>query len=204
MQILNQSFETVSDELDLYALESLSEEKAERFLTRAAYLALKQKLDKFPLHTAAGFDDVPAAALEALISGGCDINERDEDGQTPLKNAVDSHHYGKVRVLLRHDNIEVDPVDSQRWTPLHDACRLGFLDIVRLLCDTGHANIEARNDEGFTPLQVAPLAGTPRSSPFSSTVRPTRPRPVTTGLSRSTAPFSTTIPKRSRHSSAER
>jgi ankyrin repeat protein len=51
-----------------------------------------------------------------------DINERDEDGQTALKNAVDAANYDKVKALLSHDNIEVEPADSQLWTPLHDAC----------------------------------------------------------------------------------
>jgi cytohesin len=105
------------------------------------------------------FDEWSASELDQLIAAGLDINERDEDGQTALKNAVDAANYDKVKALLSHDNIEVDPVDSQLWTPLHDACQLGPVEIVELLCDVGHANIEARNDEGFTPLQVAAFHG---------------------------------------------
>ncbi|KIW32271.1 hypothetical protein, variant [Cladophialophora immunda] len=165
MAILNRSFEAISDELDLYALESLPQERAEIFLTYAACAAFKDKLHKYPLHMLAAFGDT--SDLKAMLDTGAhDINQRDEDEQTPLKNAVDAHHYGQVQLLLRQPNIEVDPLDSQRWTPLHDACRLGFLDIVRLLCDTGHANIEAANGEGFTPLQIAAFGGHARILSF--------------------------------------
>ncbi|KAJ4214381.1 hypothetical protein NW759_010400 [Fusarium solani] len=159
MEILNETFDTVSDNLDLYALGALPQDQADEFLTYAAVLARLRAARKHPVLNAAFFDDWSAEEFGDILNAGADVNECDEDGESVLKKAVDACNIEKVKLLLNHKNLKIDPVDSQLWTPLHDACQLGPVEMVELLCDVGHANIEARNDEGFTPLQVAAFHG---------------------------------------------
>jgi ankyrin repeat protein len=44
------------------------------------------------------------------------------------------------------------------WSPLHYAAAYGFLDIVALLLERG-ASVDALDDSGATPLEVAREAG---------------------------------------------
>ena len=57
-------------------------------------------------------------------------------------------------MLLGKDNCSVSAEDSDGMTPLHNACQSGHTKIAGLLLDRG-ADIDHKNDEGSTPLNIA-------------------------------------------------
>ena len=52
---------------------------------------------------------------------------------TPLHRATESHDMETVRNIILHDKNSVDCTDTLGWTPLHYACAVGNLDMVRML-----------------------------------------------------------------------
>ena len=59
----------------------------------------------------------------------------------------------EVAKLLLDRGARYEEVEDSPRTPLHAACELG----VRLLVDQ-HANLEARSEDGDSPLQIASTA----------------------------------------------
>jgi len=78
-----------------------------------------------PLFTAVGFGD--PAIIQALLQGGADIHERDNDGMTALHWAVVAHHPEAVKALLAA-GADVNAVDHFGYTPLLYAATIDFGD----------------------------------------------------------------------------
>jgi hypothetical protein len=51
--------------------------------------------------------------------------------------------------------VEVDALNANKWTALHEACRYGQLEVVRLLLAAGADPNVAHSQNGFTPMVVA-------------------------------------------------
>jgi tetratricopeptide (TPR) repeat protein len=105
--------------------------------------------------------------VEFLLNNGADVNEADYKGATPLHLAAKYDAIKTARVLLAHKaNVEavcavVDPgvfdaanVDHH-LTPLLVAAQNNKMDMVRLLVEEGHANVEAENSDGNNAADVA-------------------------------------------------
>ena len=62
--------------------------------------------------------------------------------------------YGEVEILklLLGGKANVDAADSKKMTALHVAVGKGNLEIVQLLLETGHANVNVVDGNGNTPL----------------------------------------------------
>jgi hypothetical protein len=76
---------------------------------------------------------------------------------TPLHHTMSRQEVVECTALLLERRWETDmnAMDDDGDTPLHDACRLGSLARVRLLLDAG-ARTDARDDDlGTTPLHIA-------------------------------------------------
>ena len=88
-----------------------------------------------------------------LLNIGAICNAVDDDGLTPLAIACQRGNTFAVERLLQEEDIDVNIVDKQGSTALHEACEYGSNKIVKLLCNEG-ANISAANRDGVTPLHV--------------------------------------------------
>lgn len=82
-------------------------------------------------------------------------NTQTLDGLTPLHCALqDSRHELVALPLINDPRIKIDMIDSQGNTPLHYAAKNGCTKIFQVLIQHG-ANLEARNKNGKTPLDLA-------------------------------------------------
>jgi ankyrin repeat protein len=103
--------------------------------------------------------------MRLLLDRGADRNvvSRHPIGATPLIAALFGRKVEAARILIEHGA----DVTTRRgglgfsragWSPLHYAAAYGFLDIVALLLERG-ASVDALDDSGATPLEVAREAG---------------------------------------------
>ena len=92
----------------------------------------------------------PEAA--ACVSGGRDVNARDQLGNTPLHHAIDLNALGLAELLLA-SGADPDITNHEGASPLHRAALHNTLR-VQLLLDAG-AHTDLRDGSGATPLHVA-------------------------------------------------
>jgi len=59
--------------------------------------------------------------IDHLLKSGCDVNGRDDDGNTPLHLAARYHSDPKVLELLLNAGAELEPENKEEKTPLHFA-----------------------------------------------------------------------------------
>ncbi len=112
--------------------------------------------NQFPLHAAAVKGE--AELVEALLlSGGVDVNQRDNRGFSPLNWAA-LHGYQAVVEALIAANADIHQT-ADGWTPLHWAAAGGHQAVVQILIDAG-ANVNERDlVVGQTPLHLAVVHG---------------------------------------------
>ncbi|KAL7753727.1 hypothetical protein RI367_000658 [Sorochytrium milnesiophthora] len=71
----------------------------------------------------------------------------------PLHVACIHGHLPLVRCLVEH-GADVNCVDWQGWTPLHNAADSGHLDIIKFLCSLPQTKVDAVNGDGESVLDV--------------------------------------------------
>jgi len=94
-----------------------------------------------------------AELVELLLSKSADVNARDEEGRTPLDNAVEWGKNPTVDLLLAH-GADARSADIFGNTPLHRACYGGDALAAETLLSHG-ADVTVRNTDGWTPLHAA-------------------------------------------------
>jgi len=68
--------------------------------------------------------------------------------------AIQESNVEEVRRLLKDNHRLVDEIDQEKRTPLHHACQIQNIEIVRLLVEYG-AKINRKDSRGTTPFQTA-------------------------------------------------
>ena len=115
--------------------------------------------DNTPLHVAAqnGFLTVAVALLDM----DADVDNKNEDEETPLHLAAKEGRNRITKEILRRDRFAVNDEGSNSNTALHLACSYGHSRVVNILIQHG-AEIEARNYYLWTPLDCAAAYGQPK------------------------------------------
>ena len=105
--------------------------------------------DGLPLHVACANDK---NNIVRLVGVGCDVNEQDEAGNTPLHIACQHHNTDKI-IFLVEKKCNLNVVNYKGESPLHLACQHHDLRIVQLVsvgCD-----VNRQDNTGNTPLHIA-------------------------------------------------
>jgi len=129
-----------------------SETKAVAFLIRHGFdvNAVTGK-GETPLHLVAGpisFYEI----VKLLLESGAKPNIEDDNGCTPLFNAVSGDNIAAT-LLLEH-GAKVNFANKEGWTALHVAARLDQRKNVQFLIANG-AEVNVKDANGKTPLDIA-------------------------------------------------
>ncbi len=106
----------------------------------------------------AGTSLLASPSIHAQIKNIYNSSEEDVAGITSLMSAVISGDIDGVKFFAKSGPDLVNQKNIGGATPLLLACREGNLEIVKILIDNG-ANINVTDNEGWTPLMRAALAG---------------------------------------------
>jgi len=117
-------------------------------LLKAQYLLHGVDFNKLSLfnglHCASifGVDEIVIGLVEVE---GCNINQSDCVGNTPLVWAARNGHKGVVRILLGRDHVAPDKPDVDGQTPLLLAALMGHEDVVQILLGRDDVNPDQPN-----------------------------------------------------------
>ena len=108
---------------------------------------------RIPLHMAAWNGHVEVVGL--FMANLEDKNLRENVGQkTPLLTAILGRHLNVCKLLIEEYKVDVNLSDDYGLTPLHLACKLGWLEICKFLCK--HVSEKNTLDyNGKTPYDLA-------------------------------------------------
>ena len=132
------------------AIERYSLKKAKLLLKHGARLVFD---GFFPMHTAAGNGQLEI--LVWLLEQGCDKNQRDEQGCTPIMAAARRGH-GNVVAALCERGADLASRDEEGKSLIQLAA--GWRDCLEPLLKAG-APVKVSDEKGRTPLHTAALAG---------------------------------------------
>ncbi len=84
------------------------------------------------------------------------INEVDDQyGETPLHMAAAYNHVKITKLLLTHENIDINATSRYNSTPLWIACDSAHSDIIELLLEDPAIDVNLPRNDGETPLHRA-------------------------------------------------
>ena len=110
------------------------------------------------LHCASFFGIVEVVSGLVEVEG-CDINQTDCTGSTPLVWAALKGHEGVVKILLGRDDVNPDKPDNGNRTPLWWAAANGYEGVARILLGRGDVNPDNPANSTRTPLRLAVESG---------------------------------------------
>ena len=110
------------------------------------------------LHCASIFGIVEIVASLVELEG-CEINQKDCMGNTPLACAALNGHEGVVKMLLEQNHVSPDLPGRDGQTPLGCAARNGHEEVVKILLERGDVNPDKPDHWDKTPLSFAARSG---------------------------------------------
>ena len=110
------------------------------------------------LHCASFFGIVKVMA-SLLEMSGCDANQGDSAGVTPLTWAVRGEQGEAVELLLRQEAVNPDKPDNRDKTPLLWAAIKGYESVAKQLLGRQDVSPDKPDNEGNTPLSWAAIKG---------------------------------------------
>ena len=110
------------------------------------------------LHCASFFGIVEIVASLVEVEG-CDINQEDCIGNTPLEWAAWNGHEEAVKTLLEEDHVSPGGLGRNGQTPLGWAARNGHEGVVKILLERDDVDPNRRGFWGRTPLCYAAQSG---------------------------------------------
>ncbi|XP_048014606.1 ankyrin repeat and SOCS box protein 15-like isoform X2 [Megalobrama amblycephala] len=147
---------------DLFALQELSDYPA-------AFTEMDTK-GWYPIHRAAVQQSVQVLEMVLYGSYRLRLDEETADGETPLILATQAGLVEIVRTLLEHGaspnrinsknesplllGASVNQIYPKKWTAIHEAAKVGCIDILTLLLQHG-GNVSETDDHGVTPMGIA-------------------------------------------------
>jgi ankyrin repeat protein len=123
-----------------------------------ASLHLRDADGRTPLHFAARGGHV--GTFSYLITLGLDHSGQDAKGDRLLSYACSGGSVDIINVILGMESKV--PFESERWTPLHWACRTGVVSVVELLLQKGFRSTTVATSEPdgrWSPLSIAKFHG---------------------------------------------
>uniref|UniRef100_A0A671WLN6 Euchromatic histone-lysine N-methyltransferase 2 n=1 Tax=Sparus aurata TaxID=8175 RepID=A0A671WLN6_SPAAU len=84
-----------------------------------------------------------------LIQAGAKVDAQDKDMRTPLLEAIINNHIEVAHYLIQNGAC-VYHIDG--YTGLHHAAKLGNLEILNMLLETGQVDVNAQDSGGWTPI----------------------------------------------------
>ena len=126
------------------------------FIDAGADIETKNNKGRSPLHMASRSGELTTAKM--LVEAGADVRATDAQGHTCLMLAACFGRTNTVRYLSGLPVVDLDHGDSDYYTALHSAVAERCADVVQVLIDAG-ADIEAKNNEGRSPLHMASISG---------------------------------------------
>jgi len=97
--------------------------------------------------------------LKQWIDGGCELDQSDFRGRTPLSWATEKGQEATVKQLLDTKQVDVDSKDKYGRTPLSVAAERGQEATVKQLLDTKQVDVDSKDNDGRTPLSWAAESG---------------------------------------------
>ena len=91
-----------------------------------------------------------SSIVELLIDAGADVNIPDQDGQTVLMLALQQMNAKAVKILIRSG--------ADVTTPLIHAAKRGYLNVMKLLLESG-ANVNFADETGTTTVMMTSKQG---------------------------------------------
>ena len=110
------------------------------------------------LHCASIFGIVEIVADLVKVEG-CDINQKDCTGNTPLIWAAWNGHEGVVKILLEQDQVSPDGPGRRSQTPLCSAAENGHEGVVKILLERDDVDPNVQGSWDQTPLSFAAESG---------------------------------------------
>lgn len=154
-----------------YFVKTKNVEGIEHCIKKGIPITVKDNAGKTPLDIAYESinDEYGVLCAAVLILGGAEsnndeysyfetavanrnLNERFDDGQTPLHYAAINNHEAIAKYLLEND-ADSAAQDSSGASPLHEAVRYGNIAIAQDLLNSG-ADVNAKDNLGKTPIML--------------------------------------------------
>ena len=110
------------------------------------------------LHCASFFGIVELVTA-VINAGGCEINQQDCTGRTPLAWVASNGHVGVAKLLLVGKDVDPNLPDANDLTPLGGAAHEGHEGVVKLLLGRGDVDPNRPDNSPETPLGWAAVRG---------------------------------------------